>query len=257
MKIPDHSEIELYPNQLIESEVVLQSSYSKNIRGSNFKDQATFFIDSNHSSWLWKDLPLHSMVREYIVSFLAFELGIRVPRSIIAKRGHFIGLIQEWIDCEDLTSFSNNQRALINKTELFDLFVFEALIGALDRHGGNYLSSCEGELWAIDYEKSFSDDNIQGSELCLYYPWIKDSKNELEISIEKLIMQINEKQLFEINDNFLNLFNFPQDPRAREALKQQLAQIFELLKNNLAQLYEIVDAYLENSSSQPEFILYT
>lgn len=256
MKIPDHSEIELYPNQQIKSEVVLQSSYSKKIRGSNFKDQATFFIDSNHSSWLWKDLPLHSMVREYIVSFLAFELGIRVPRSIIAKRGHSIGLIQEWIDCEDLTSFSNNQRALINKTELFDLFVFEAWIGALDRHGGNYLTSCEGELWAIDYEKSFAD-SIEGSELCLYYPWIKDSKNELEISIEKLIIQINEKQLFEINDNFLNLANFPENRRAREALSQHLVQIFELLKNNLAHLYEIVDTYLKNSSSQPEFILYT
>ena len=257
MKIPDHSEIELYPNQPIESEVVLQSSYSKKIRGSNFKDQATFFIDSNHSSWLWKDLPLQSMVREYIVSFLAFELGIRVPRSIIAKRGHSIGLIQEWIDCEDLTSFSNKQRALINKAELLDLFVFEAWIGALDRHGGNYLTSCEGELWAIDYEKSFSDDNIQGSELCLYYPWIKDSKNELKISIEKLIIQINEKQLFEISDNLLNLTNFPKDSRAREALARHLVQIFELLKNNLANLYEIVDAYLENSSSQPEFILYT
>ncbi|MHA2244966.1 MAG: hypothetical protein ACXADY_08360 [Candidatus Hodarchaeales archaeon] len=253
MKIPDHLEIELYPNQPIETKVVIQSSYSKKIRGSNFKDQATFFIDSNHSSWLWKDLPLLSMVREYIVSFLAFELGIRVPRSIIAKRGHSIGLIQEWIDSEDLTSFSNNQQALINKTELFDLFVFEAWIGALDRHGGNYLTSCEGQVWAIDYEKSFSD-NIQGSELCLYYPWIKDSENELKKSIKKLIDKIS---LLEITNKLFNLANFPKDQRAREALSRYLAQIFELLKNNLTHLYEIVDAYLEKSFSQPEFILNT
>lgn len=255
MKIPDHSEIELYPIQNSESDVIIQSSFSKKIRGSNFKDQATIFIDTKQREWLWKKLPPFSLIQEYIVSSLAFDLGIHVPRSILARRGHSIGLIQEWIDCKDLPSFCDDHQTLNNnKTELLDLFVFEAWIGALDRHGGNYLTSREGKLWAIDFEQSFSKTNF-GSELCLYFPWIKDSKNELEKSIKKVIIQTNERQLLE--RNFLNIVNFPQDPRAREALKHQLTKIFELLKNNLAQLDKIVDTYLENSFSKPEFIQYT
>ncbi len=256
MEIPEYSEIELYPIQQIQSKLVFQSTLLKQIRGSNFKEQALFFVDNNQRKWLWKKLPLHSLVREYIVSFLAMELGIRVPQSLIARKGHSIGIVQEWIDSEDLTSFSDIQLILINNTDLFDLFVFEAWIGALDRHGGNYLTSHEGKLWGIDFENCFSEIT-NGSELCLYFPWIKDSKKELKTSIEKLHNQITEKRLLEIQDNFQNIVNVLQDPRAREALENQLIEIIKLLKHNFTQLDKTVDIYLEKSFSHPNIPLYT
>ena len=252
MKIPDPLEIELYPIQTTESEIELQSSFSKEIRGSNFKQQATIFIDKQQTFWLWKKLRLNSLVKEYIASYLASELGIRIPRSIIARKGYSIGLIQEWIeDAKGLPSYLNNIPKTINKTELIDLLVFEAWIGALDRHGGNYLASRKGNLWAIDFEYSFSN-HIHGSELCLYYPWIKDSKHEIRKSIEKLLNQITEKQLLEKKGNFLNLGEFVRDPRAIEALKRQILQIFTLLKENLAKLDELVELYMDKSCSRSE-----
>lgn len=255
MIVPDHSEIELYRVQQMETEVVLQSCFLKKIRGSNFKDHALFFVDSNRDRWLWKELPLLSLISEYIVSILASRLGINIPRSIIAKKGHSIGILQEWMESvEDLVSFSDNQTNSIKKDEIINLFIFEAWIGALDRHGGNYVTSSEGKLWGIDFEKSFSNDT-QGSELCLYYPQIlSDSKENLKISIEKLVIQINEKQVLE-SHQFLKLINIPKDPRAKEALQRHLSQIFDLLKDNLTQLEGTVNNYLEKSFSTPDFPL--
>lgn len=251
----DHSEIELYHVQQMKSEVVLRSCFSEKIRGSNFKDYTLIFVDSNRGCWLWKELPLLSLISEYIVSILAKKLGINVPRSLIAKKGHSIGILQEWMESvENLVSFSDNRTISIKKDEIIDLFIFEAWIGALDRHGGNYITSSEGKLWGIDFEKCFSNDP-QGSELCLYYPQIlSDSKEDLKRSIEKLVIQIHEKRVLE-SHQFLNLVNFPKDPRAKEALQRYLSHILELLKDNLTQLEGTVNTYLEKSSSVPEFPL--
>ena len=255
MKVPDHLEIELFPTQEVGLNIVLQSSFLKEIRGSNFKDQALFFIDSEQRQWLWKKLPLIPLIREFLASTLAAELGIPVPRTIIAKKGHSIGLIQEWVDsAKDLASFSDDQ-PILTKTELLDLFVFEAWIGALDRHGGNYIASTEGKIWAIDFEDSFYE-TVQGSELCLYYPWIKDSKQDLKEAIEKLVLKITEKQLLEKSKVFLNLTNILQDPRAKEALAHQVLQIVELLKKNFDQIDKTVEDFLESSYSLPKFVLY-
>ncbi|MFX1516977.1 MAG: hypothetical protein ACFFC6_11740 [Promethearchaeota archaeon] len=255
MKIPEHREIELFPTSEVGLDIVLQSSFSKEIRGSNFKDQALFFIDSEQRHWLWKKLPLIPLIREYLASILASELGIRVPRMVIAKKGHSIGLIQEWVDCaKDLASFSSNQPNL-TRTELLELFVFEAWIGALDRHGGNYLASNEGKIWAIDFEDSFYE-TVQGSELCLYYPWIKESKKDLKEAIENLVHKITEKQLLERSKTFLDLTNILQDPRAKEALAHQILEIVELLKKNFTQIDKTVEEFLENSYSLPKFVLY-
>ncbi|UCG01140.1 MAG: hypothetical protein JSW11_16170 [Candidatus Heimdallarchaeota archaeon] len=256
MKVPDHLEVELFPIQETGLDIVLQSSFSKEIRGSNFKNQALFFVDSKQRIWLWKKIPIFALIREYLASILASELGILVPKSIIAKKGQSIGLIQEWVhSAKDLASFSEDHPTL-TRTELLDLFVFEAWIGALDRHGGNYLASTEGKIWAIDFEDSFYE-SVQGSELCLYYPWIKESKKGLEIAVQKLVEQITEKQLLEKSKSFLELTNILQDSRAKEALTQQVLQIVELLKKNFAQLEKTVELFLESSSSLPEFVACT
>ncbi|MFX1538970.1 MAG: hypothetical protein ACFFDI_32705 [Promethearchaeota archaeon] len=255
MKVPDHLEIELFATPEEGMNVVLQSSFLKEIRGSNFKDQALFFIDSEQRHWLWKKLPLIPLIREYLASALAAELGIHVPRMIIAKKDHSIGLIQEWVDsAKDLASFSK-YHPILTKTDLLDLLVFEAWIGALDRHGGNYLASTEGKIWAIDFEDSFYD-TVQGSELCLYYPWIKDSKKDLKEAVEKLVLKIRERQLLEKSKTFLNLVNIVQDPRVKEALVHQVLQIVELLKKNFAQIDKTVEEFLESSYSLPKFVLY-
>ncbi|MFX0013957.1 MAG: hypothetical protein ACFFB2_18365 [Promethearchaeota archaeon] len=257
MKNSNHLEIELYPRHQKEAIILFQTSFSKEIRGSNFQDQSQFFIDNDDRIWLWKKLTLNKLIREYIVSTLASELGIRIPQSIISRRGYSLGLLQEWVErAEELAVSLGSTSTSIKETDILDLFVFEAWIGALDRHGGNYLTSNKGELWGIDFENCFSRD-ITGSELCLYYPWIKDSKQGLEQAIKKLTGLITEKRLLENYKSILNIVNILADPRAKKAFKYQLALIFTLLKDNLAELAETVDTYLDNSLSSPGFILYT
>jgi len=135
-----------------------------------------------------------------------------------------------------------------------DLFLFEAWIGAFDRHGGNYLTNKKGELWAIDFEESFTSI-IHGSELCLYFPWMKKSKELIQQGIARLRQLIIEKQLLEERaffSKFLTVVDISKDPRGKIAIKAQLHEIYELLSQNFLNIEKIVENYLVNSSSYAE-----
>lgn len=225
------------------------------IRGSNFQEQATILIDNTNRQWLWKNLQFPSLIREYVVSFLASELGIYIPRSIVARRGQSIGLVQEWIhDAKDLSSSQKEQLIPINRAGIFDLLVFEAWIGAFDRHGGNYLTSFSGELWGIDFEESFSS-NCSGSELPLYFPWISQNPSQIQESIWRLKMKIDAKQLLNVDENLFNTLSILlNDPRGKVVLFNQLIQMFKLLRSNFSQLTEVVGSFLQKSVADQEFL---
>lgn len=247
----DLTESRLY--SLTEEEIIIQRTLSKKIRGHNFTREASILIDINQQAWLWKQLPIPGMVREYVTSVLAMELGVSIPKSIIAKRNSSIGLIQEWLD-DVLELHQSNDIQITDKNRIVDLFLFEAWIGAFDRHGGNYLTNNKGELWAIDFEDSYTSP-VHGSELCLYFPWMKNSPELIHHGIVKLRQFILEKQLLkEITffSRFSKLFDISKDPRGKVAIKTQLLEIYELLTQNFLDLDRIVENYLVNSSSYAE-----
>ncbi|MHA2224874.1 MAG: hypothetical protein ACXAC8_06705 [Candidatus Hodarchaeales archaeon] len=249
-------QLELFPILPSELKIGIQSSISKKIRGSNFSKDAVIFVDNTKNIyWLWKKLGLNFLLREYIVSVLADELGIRVPKSVIARNGGSIGLLQEWIPKSiDLYSFSFSQPAMINKSEIIDLMVFQALVGAADQHGGNFLYK-DGTVWGIDFENCFQKENHR-NELCLYFPWIRSSTIEIKDSVIKLKTEIVNKQLIERVTSIAETIKIPLDPRARVAVKNQLKQIKSFLEENLEQFENVTKTYLQNCFSQPKFLTF-
>ncbi|MFX0173626.1 MAG: hypothetical protein ACFE9L_17180 [Candidatus Hodarchaeota archaeon] len=245
MAVPDHSERKL--SLISDSDLIFQSSLSMQIRGSNFqKEAATIFIDIDQGHWLWKDQTLTSLTREYVVSFLASQLNISIPRSIIARNNHTLGLIQEWIsNGKELNSFSKPQTKCNNKNRILELIIFEAWIGALDRHGGNYLIS-EGEVWAIDFEDSFGL-KTNGSELSLYFPWIKEANEELVGAIKVFKTKVRKERLLKkeaLIEQFSTLLKTLKDPRAKVALINRLNHIHDLLQENYLHLEKLVSNHL-------------
>jgi hypothetical protein len=229
------------------------------IRGSNFrKEPATIFIDKNQGHWLWKDQTITSLTREYVVSFLASQLDISIPRSIIARKNHSLGLIQEWIsNGKELHSFSNSQMNCNNSHRILELIIFEVWIGALDRHGGNYLIS-EGEVWAIDFEASFGLET-NGSELCLYLPGIKEANEELGDAIKGFKTKIRKERLLKketLFEQFSTLLKTLKDPRAKVALHNQLNHIHDLLQENYLYLEKLVYSYLHQNPASLELTLH-
>ncbi|MFX0150092.1 MAG: hypothetical protein ACFFAJ_04885 [Candidatus Hodarchaeota archaeon] len=257
MAVPKHSERKL--SLISDSDLIIQSSLSMQIRGSNFqKEPATIFIDKSQGHWLWKDQAITSLTREFVVSFLASQLDISIPRSIIAKKGRSLGLIQEWIsNGKELQSFSNSQMNCNNKGRILELIIFETWIGALDRHGGNYLIS-EGEVWAIDFEESFGLET-NGSELYLYFPWIKEANEELVDIIKDFKSKIRNRRLLKketLFEQFSTLLKILKDPRAKVALHNQLNHIYDLLNENYLHLEKLVSSHLHQNRVSLELTLH-
>ena len=253
LEVLEYPEIVLSLNHGRDSTLELQNVFLGEIRGTNYQeDYALIFTDSNECRWLWKKVSKTTLLNEFIVSFLAQELGISVPTSLIAKRGNSLGLLQKWMkDAVELSSYTNSQPNRINKEEIMDLVIFSAWIGANDRHASNHLYS-DGRLYAIDFEDSFSV-NINGNELCLYFPFIKYSnrKKESLFRIKSLIMK---KKLLNKLENFGENISFKEDIRAKKALKDQLKRIHSFLSNNFNNLEVVVDNYIEISLSPADHI---
>jgi hypothetical protein len=248
LEVLEYPEIVLSQNPGKESAIELQKVFLEKVRGTNFRNgHALIFSDSHESQWLWKKVDLSILINEFIISFLAHELGIRVPTSLIAKRGHSLGLLQKWVsDAVELSSYTKSQPKIANKEEILDLIIFSAWIGANDRHASNHIYS-DGKLYAIDFEDSFSG-NIQGNEICLYFPWIKESKI-MEESLIKMKIRIKEKKILQKLENFVELATLKEDNRAKKAVKDQLTRILSLLNENLNNFEKVVENYIARSIS--------
>lgn len=250
-----YPEIVLSLENSAESAVELQDAFLKDIRGTNFKEgHSVIFTDKNKKLFLWKKTQYSSLIHEIIASFLAKELGISVPNSMIGKKGHSLGLIQQWINnAVELSCYSSSEPYLKNKDDILNLIIFLAWIGANDRHGGNFLYS-EGEIYAIDFEESFSTD-INGTELCLYFPWINSSTSihELIIRIKK---KIEERNLIQKLERLNDTINLKEEYRAKDALQKQISKICVLLRQNFYHLERIVANYVEKSVSTKSIDLF-
>ncbi len=253
LEVLEYPEIVLSQNLGKKTAIELQQMFHEEVRGTNFRNgHALIFSDSNENQWLWKKVDLTTLVNEFIVSFLASELEIRVPISLIAKRGHSLGLLQKWvIDAVELSSYAKSQPKITNKEEILELIIFSAWIGANDRHASNHIYS-DGKLYAIDFEDSFSG-HIQGNELCLYFPWIKNS-NIMEESLFRMKNLIKDKKILQKLENFVELATLKEDNRARKAVKNQLMKILSLLNNNLINFEKVVENYIERSISPTKFL---
>ena len=234
-------DIELYPIFSHEKSVlIVDSTATTSIRGTNYNNKTFVFTDSENSKWLWKKLSPKNLLTEYIISILANFLEIPVPISILSRMGHSFGLLQFLIEGGVELQKSN----LSVNSKLKELVVFEAWIGAVDRHGANYLIS-QDQIWAIDYENSFSNKTM-GSELFLYYPWLE--KSDFESELRKFKSKINSQKFIYLKNEILKEFPLPLDSRAKIALLKFLEEIFTFLLKNSKDLAILVDEYLHNNS---------
>lgn len=240
-------DIKLYPIFSHEKILSLVDSIDTiSVRGTNYKKKAFVFTDTENNKWLWKKLSPKILLTEYIISILAQFLEIPIPQSILSKIGHSYGLLQFWIEGGEELQKSRNRI----ETKLKELIVFEAWIGALDRHGANYLITSD-QIWAIDFEDSFSNKTM-GSELFLYYPWLRET--DFDSEVRKIQSEIDRKKLISLKNKILKEFPLPMDSRAKIALMKFVDDIFTFLSKNSKDLSILVEEYVYyNSESNKIF----
>lgn len=232
------------------ADIILNDYTTVQIRGSNFKkNTAIIFVDNLHSRWLWKSTNTSTLIKEFLASYIASQLEVPVPRVLIAKKGTKIGLLHEWlgteaIELKDLPSKDLNRFQL---EDIIDLLLLEALFGAIDRHGGNYIYS-RNKLWGVDFEKSFSSSELD-SELGLYFNTLKDSKVLINKQLKTFTDLIKTKNILTTKESILKLIDgLPLDPRSINNMKSQAEDIYNTLQANLLILDELVLAYFQRKT---------
>ena len=251
MAISDFPEIIVNSLSSPDLELALNDFSTVQLRGSNFQQNALVFTNSlTNERWLWKTNDLNTIIKEYVISQIAQELGISVPKTYIARKGATIGLLHEWInDSTELKDTQSNLLDTCGKKNIIHLLLLEVLIGASDRHGGNYLFS-KGKIYGIDFEKSFSEEYID-SELSLYFEWLKDSKETILQEIDNFKQKIiNQEIIRKSTDLIQALDNFPIDERAKIAIETQIVNICSFLHTNLDKLPQKIHTYFLEPSAK-------
>ncbi|MCK4847876.1 MAG: hypothetical protein KAT16_02500 [Candidatus Heimdallarchaeota archaeon] len=241
-------------NSLLQSDadITLTDYTTIQIRGSNFKNnKAIIFADNLHSRWLWKSTNTSTLIKEFLASYIASQLEVPVPRVLIAKKGTKIGLLHEWLGTEaiELKDLPPKDLNRFQLEDIIDLLLLEALLGAIDRHGGNYLYS-QSKIWGIDFENSFSSDELD-SELCLYFSFnnLKDSGVLINKQLKTFIDMIKTKNIVNNKDPILKMIDkLPLDPRAITNMKNQVKDIYNALQANLLILDELLHNYFQRKT---------
>ena len=220
------------------------------VRGSNFKNNtALLFADNLSDHWLWKSTNTSVLVKEFLASYIASQLEVPVPRVLIAKKGTRIGLLHEWLGSEaiELKDLSTKDLNRFPLEEIIDLLLLEALLGAIDRHGGNYLYS-QSKLWGIDFENSFNKSELD-SELFLYFNNLKDSKTLINQQLKSFTDLIKAKNILNNIDPILKMIDkLPLDPRSIINMKSQVKDIYNALQANLLILDELLLNYFQRKT---------
>jgi hypothetical protein len=247
---------EVIENSLSQTADIILTDYTTiQLRGSNFeRNDAVVFADRSHNSWLWKSVNPSVLIKEFLASYIASKLEVPVPRVIIAKQGKKIGLLQQWLGAEavELKDISKGDLNQFPMEEIFDLLLFEAFLGAIDRHGGNYLYS-QRKLWGIDFEHSFTSDNLD-SELKLYFNNLIESEFLINQKIKSFTDLIKAKNI--LNDKaliFKIIDRLPLDSRAINSMKSQVEEIFNTLQANLLILEEQILSYFQKKTNYHPF----
>ena len=247
---------EVIENPLSQTADIILTDYTTvQVRGSNFaNNSALIFADNLHDQLLWKTVNPSVLIKEILASYIASQLKISVPRVLIAKQGNKIGLLHQWLGLEavELKDLSKKDLNQYPVNEIFDLLLFEAFLGAIDRHGGNYLYS-QRKLWGIDFENSFTSNNLD-SELKLYFGNLAESKGLLDTKIKAFIEIIKAKNILNHkNIVFETIEKLPLDSRAINNMKNQVEDIFNTLQTNLLILDEQILAYFQRKTHQLPF----
>ncbi len=231
-------------------DIILTDYTTIQIRGSNFKNNDGFiFADNLHDSWLWKSTKPSNFVKEFLASYIASQLEVSVPRVLIAKKGTKIGLLHEWLGSEaiELKDLSPKVLNRFPIEEVVDLLLLEALLGAIDRHGGNYLYS-QNRLWGIDFENSFTTNELD-SELCLYFNNLKESKTLISKQLKAFTNLINAKNVLNnIDPISVMIDKLPLDHRAIKNMKSQVKDIYNTLQANFLILDELILTYFQGKT---------
>ena len=239
---------EVIENSLSQTADIILTDYTAiQIRGSNFKNNAAIvFADRSHNNWLWKSANPSVLIKEFLASYIASQLDVPVPRVLIAKHGKKIGLLHQWLGTEavELKNLSQREVKQFPAEDIFDLLLFEAFLGTIDRHGGNYLYS-QRRLWGIDFENCFTSDLLD-SELSIYFDNLKESEILINRKIKSFTDLIKAKNI--LNDKaiiFEIIDRLPLDSRAIKSMKSQVEDIFSILQANLLILEEQILAYFQ------------
>ncbi len=235
-------------------DVALTTRSPIKLRGANFKN--TSYLYSNETTdkqWLWKRSTDTQVMREYIASHIASKLNVNVPRAHLAQKGTQLGLLYEWLD--ESVELRDSSTLLLKKCpsrDVLRLLLLEALIGASDRHSGNYLI-VEDKIWAIDLERSFGTEPLD-SELLLYFEWLSNSQKIVKEEIDEFKKDINELNVLHENSKIFNTIdNLQIDNRAKFALKIQVENMFESLNENYQCLMDRIQSYIQKSNNRPLF----
>jgi len=219
------------------------------VRGSNFKNFSTLFTDETNNYWLLKKLNFRALLNEYIVSILAQELNIPVPRSIIIKNDYSFALMQEFVENND--ELMANLHFKAKEEDIIQLMIFESWIAAVDRHAGNYLIA-DNKLWAIDFKECFSE-SVDGTELPIFLPWMQDVLLNKSVALFK--SKITQARILEIKEEVLNLSELLTDTRAQENIVRTIIEIFELLIDNFSKLEYKANQYLNSRNNSNDIFL--
>ena len=241
---------EVIENSLSQTADIILTNYTTiQIRGSNFKNSAAVvFADRSHNNWLWKSTNPSVLIKEFLASYIASQLEVPVPRVLIAKQGKKIGLLHQWLgEAVELKDLNRKNLKQFPVDDIIDLLLFEAFLGAIDRHGGNYLYS-QRRLWGIDFENSFTSDKLD-SELNLYFDNLKETEVLINHKIKSFTDLIKAKNI--LNDKtliFEIIDRLPLDSRAINSMKSQVEDIFNTLQANLLILEEQILAYFQRKT---------
>jgi hypothetical protein len=247
---------EVIENSLSQTADIILTDYTTiRLRGSNFKNNAAVvFADRSHNSWFWKSVNPSVLIKEFLASYIASQLEIPVPRVLIAKQGNKIGLLHQWLGTEavELKDLPQNDLKQFPVEEIIDLLLLEAFLGAIDRHGGNYIFS-QNKLWGIDFENSFTTNELD-SELYLYFNNLKQSETLIYDQIKSFSDMIKSKDLLNNKDPiFQTIERLPMDPRAISRMKSQVKDFFDTLQANLLILDELILAYFQKKTHHLPF----
>ncbi len=242
---------EVIENSLSQTADIILTDYTTiHVRGSNFENNAAvIFADNLHDSWLWKSVNPSVLIKEFLASYIAAQLEVPVPRVLIAKQGKKIGLLHQWLGAEavELKNLSQRDLKKFPVDKIIDLLLFEAFLGAIDRHGGNYLYS-QRKLWGIDFENSFTSDLLD-SELSLYFDNLNESEVLIDHRIKSFTDLIKAKNILNNKTPILETIEkLPLDSRAINSMKSQVKDIFSTLQANLLILDEQILTYFQRKT---------
>jgi hypothetical protein len=165
------------------AEVVSRSPIGQGVTGSErvlldregVRVRAAFRTEDETYRGPFESLPLSlrrvrdAAVFECAAYELSEALGLgRVPPTVWRRIGKTAGSVQIWLEgalTQDKFLQKSPERSDVARWNLqkYLMYVFDALVGNLDRNQGNILVDREGTLWFIDHTRAFAqtDDLLQ------------------------------------------------------------------------------------------------